>query len=224
MTDNNKKIIVPIIYRSPSQNNSELDSFLSNLEQLLRDISKCKPTVFVIKGDFNARSSSWWSEDINTSEGTKLYLPTSSNGFSQLIKEPTHIQTNSSSCIDLVFIYQWNLSVNSGVHESLHPNCHHQIVHTKFNLIISYPPPYQRLIWNYKKADSEKNRKTLDSVNWEKLFNKKDIDAQVAVFKETIFIDFRNNVPNKYITIDDKDSVWMNETIKLKIEAMNNVL
>ena len=79
-------------------------------------------------------------------------------------------------------------------------------------------------MWNYKKADSEKNRKTLDSVNWEKLFNKKDTDAQVAVFKETIFIDFRNYVPNKYITIDDKDSVWMNETIKLKIEAMNNVL
>ena len=35
MTDNNEKIIVSVIYRSPSQNNSEFDSFLSNLEQLL---------------------------------------------------------------------------------------------------------------------------------------------------------------------------------------------
>ena len=83
-----------VIYRSPSQNNSEVDSFLSNLEQLLRDISTCNPTVSVITGDFNARSSSWWSEDINTSEGTKLYLLTSSNGFSQLINGPIHIQTN----------------------------------------------------------------------------------------------------------------------------------
>ena len=83
-----------VIYRSPSQNNSEFDSFLSNLGQLLRDISTCNPTVSVITGDFNARSSSWWSEDINTSEGTKLYLLTSSNGFSQLINEPIHIQTN----------------------------------------------------------------------------------------------------------------------------------
>ena len=93
MTDNNKKIILPVIYRSPSQNNPEFDSFLSNLEQLLRDISKCKPTVSVITGDFNARSSSWWSEDINTSEGTKLYLLTSSNKFLQLINEPTHIRS-----------------------------------------------------------------------------------------------------------------------------------
>ena len=59
MTGNNKKIIVSVIYHPPSQNNSEFDSFLSNLEQLLRDISKCKPTVSVITGDFNARSSSW---------------------------------------------------------------------------------------------------------------------------------------------------------------------
>ena len=73
MTDNNKKIIVSVIYRSPSQNNSAFDSFLSNLEQLVRDMNKCKPTVSVITGCFNARSSSWWSEDINTSGGTKLY-------------------------------------------------------------------------------------------------------------------------------------------------------
>ena len=39
-----------------------------------------------------------------------------------------------------------------------------------------------RLIWDYKKADSEKIRKALDSVNWERLFNKKDIDAQIVVF------------------------------------------
>ena len=132
-------MIVSVIYRSPCQNNSKFDSFLSNFEQLLKDISKRKSTVSVNPGDFNVRSSSWWSKDINTSEGTKLYSFTSSNGFSQLINEPTHIQTNSSSCTDLVFTDQLNLSVNSGVYAFLHPNCHHQIVHTEFNLNISYP-------------------------------------------------------------------------------------
>ena len=165
INDNNKKMIVPVIYRSPSQNNRELDSFLLNFEQLLSDISTRKPTMPIITGDFNARSSSWWSDDINTLEGTNLYSLTSSNGFFQLINEPTHVQSNSSSCIDLLFTDQPNLAVNSGVHASLHPNCHHQIVHTSFNLNISYPPPYQRLIWDYKKADSEKIRKALDLVN-----------------------------------------------------------
>ena len=65
--------------------------------------------------------------------------------------------------------------------------------------------------------------KALDSVMWERLFNKKDIDAQVAVFDETILNVFRNYVSNKYITIDDKDPACMNETNKLKIKAKNNI-
>ena len=148
MTDNNNKVIVSVIYRSSSQNNSEFDLFLSNFEKLLININKRKPFLSVITYDFNARSSSWWPKDINTKKGSKLFSPTSSNGFPQLTNEPTQIQTSSSSCIDLIFTNQPNLSVNSGVHASLHPNCHRQIIHSSFNLNISYPPPYQRLIWD----------------------------------------------------------------------------
>ena len=43
MTYNNKKVIVPVIYRSPSQNNSEFDLFLSNFEKFLSDINERKP-------------------------------------------------------------------------------------------------------------------------------------------------------------------------------------
>ena len=221
MNYNNKRVIVSVIYRSPSQNNSEFDSFLRSVERLLSDIKKIKPFLSVITGDFNARTSCWWSEDINTSEGLKLLSLTSANGVSQLINEPTHLQTSNSSCIDLIFTDQPKLSVNSGVHASLHPNCHHQIVHSSFNLNISYPPPYQRLVWDYKKADSKSIRKALDSVNWERLFDQLDINAQVAAFNETILNVFRNYVPNKYITIDDKDPVWMNENIKTKIKEKN---
>ena len=84
MTYNNKKVIVSVIYCSPSQNNSELDLFLSIFVKLLSDISKRKPYLFVIIGDFNARSSFWWPKDVNTTEGPKLFSLTSSNEFSQL--------------------------------------------------------------------------------------------------------------------------------------------
>ena len=60
-------------------------------------------------------------------------------------------------------------------------------------------------------------------VNWERLFSNKDINTQVSIFNETILNVFSNYVPNKYITIDDKDPVWMNETIKLKIKAKDNM-
>ena len=83
------------------------------------------------------------------------------------------------------------------------------------------PPPYQRLIWDYKKTDSKNIRKTLNLVNWESLFDQKDINAQLVAFNETILNVFRNYVPNKYIAVDDKDPVRMNETIKSKITAKN---
>ena len=44
---------------------------------------------------------------------------------------------------------------------------------------------------------------------------------QVGAFNETILNVFRNYVPNKYITIDDKDPAWMNENIKTKIKEKN---
>ena len=172
MTYNNKKVILSVIYRSPIQNNSEFDLLLSNFEKLLTDINKRKPFLSVITGDFNARSSSWWPKDIITTEGSKMFSLTSSNGFPQLINKATHIQTSSSSCIDLIFTNQSNLSVNSVVRASLHPNCHHQIIHSSFNFNISYPNP-----------------PPLPSPP-------------------------RNYIPDKYVTIDDEDPVWMNETIK----------
>ena len=58
-------------------------------------------------------------------------------------------------------------------------------------------------------------------VNWERLFDQLEINAQVAAFIETTLNVFQNYVPNKYITVDNKDPVWMNENIKTKIKEKN---
>ena len=52
MIYNNKKVIVPVVYRSPSQNNSESDLFFSNFEKFLSDINQRKPFLSVTTGDF----------------------------------------------------------------------------------------------------------------------------------------------------------------------------
>ena len=72
ITYHNKNVIVSVIYRSAGQSNNEFDSFLSKLEKLVSDINNRKPALSIITGDFNARSQSWWSNDINTTEGSKL--------------------------------------------------------------------------------------------------------------------------------------------------------
>ena len=66
-------------------------------------------------------------------------------------------------------------------------------------------------------------RKALDSVHWERLFDKKGLNSQVVTLNETILNVFRNYVPNKYIIIDDKDPAWMNEIMKSKMETKNKL-
>ena len=106
-----KKIIVSVIYCSPGQSSEKFDWFISNFEQLLGDINKSKPPLFVISDDFNAECFSWWSNDINSVEGSKLFSVTSFNGFCQFINELTHVQTSSS----LIFLINqiYNLILDS---------------------------------------------------------------------------------------------------------------
>ena len=73
----------------------------------------------------------------------------------QVITEPTHILESSASCIDLIFTNQPNIVMDSGVHLSLHEKCHHQIIYSKLNLRIEYPPPYIRKIWDYNRSETD---------------------------------------------------------------------
>ena len=132
------------LYRSPSQSQDLFESFKENLELNLESAVQNNPFLVVLLGDFNAKSSNWCKNDITTTEGKAIENISSQFGLHQMISEPTHILESSSSCIDLIFTSQPNLITESGVHPSLHPNSHHQIIFAKFNLEIHYPPPYFR--------------------------------------------------------------------------------
>ena len=51
----------------------------------------------VIVGDFNAKSSKWYSLDKNNTAGEALLTNTKSAGYSQLINKSTHCVNGSSS-------------------------------------------------------------------------------------------------------------------------------
>ena len=56
-------------------------------------------------------------------------------------------------------------------------------------------------------------------MNWNFLFSNKSIHEQVTIFNQTLMNIFSNYTPSKLITSDDKDPLWMNESIKKKIVA-----
>ena len=161
----NFKGYIGVVYRSPSQDNIEFENFLSDFDELLSKTASNNSLFTIILGDFNTRSSSWWKEDKTTTEGRHLEALTSLCNFGQLISETTHILSNSSSCVDLIFANQPNLVGNCSTHSTLDTKCHHQIRHSKVNPNIEYPPPCERLVWNYKKANTESIKKSFESAN-----------------------------------------------------------
>ena len=130
-----------------------------------------------------------------------------------MIKESTHIFSNSASCINLTST-QPKLVMDSGVHLSLHLNCHHQIVFSKFKLTVFDPSSYKWLVWYYQQAHTDLIKRAIELFYCGKSLFHLDVNKQVSVFKETIMNIFENFIPHETITCNDNhchDPPWMNK-------------
>ena len=223
MNFDNKKCFLISLYRSPSQSFDEFNDFCLKFDKTLEYVFNQNPQLVFVVGDFNARSDSWWPNDVNTIEGTQIEALTSLYGLHQIISEPTHITPYSLSCIDLLFTNQPNMVLNSGVHPSLYEKCHHQIVFAKINLKIDFPPPYERILWDYNKADNTMINQCIQQFNWDIAFLGKSIEEQVKIFNDTVLNIFSNFVPFKTVTFDDKDPPWITDHIKTKLVLKNTL-
>ena len=130
------------LYRSSSQFQDDFETFADNLKMTLEILAQNNPFLITAIGNINTKSTYWYNKDKTTFKGNTIDNITSQLGFHQLINESTHILQNSNLCIDLIFMSQPKLVIESCVHSSLHSSCPHQIVFPKFNLKICYTPPY----------------------------------------------------------------------------------
>ena len=106
---NGRRSDLESLYRSPSQSSHEYDHFIKTFEQLIVHLNSFIPHLLLIVGDFNARSSRWWSGNVDNIGCTQLESMTSFHGLNQIINEPTCILPSLSSCIDLIFTNQPNM-------------------------------------------------------------------------------------------------------------------
>ena len=173
----------------------EFETFVKNLELNLEFIFNKNPYLTVVIDEFNAKSHNWYKGDKTTASWSKLEIMTSHYGLTLIINEPTHIFEDSSSCIDLASTSHLNMVLDSGVHSSLHPNSHHQIVFAKFDLKVV---PCERRVWHYKHANIVQIKNAFACFNWEQAPSNSSIDKKVSALNETIIINVISNyIPNE---------------------------
>ena len=220
---NRKKYFFVVVYRSPSQDQSEFDNFTVNFELLLSKLHAENPFSVIVTGDFNCRSSQWWENDIENNEGKLFEQTTSDLGLHQLISEPTHLMGDSKSCIDLIFSDQPNLVIESGVHQSLHEQCHHQIVFGKLSVSNVSPPPHTRRIWYYDKADFVAIMKSIGMFRWQEHLEKITCpNEQVKLLNEVLLNIYSNYIPNQVKTIRPREAPWITRNIKKFLRKKNH--
>ena len=110
------------MYRSLSQSQEHLQTFIYDFELISETLSQKNPFFLTAIGDFNVKPKCWYCNDNSTSQGKALENVTSQFGLHQVIKEYYTFLHNSSLCIDLIFASQPNLIIEAGIHPFLHPN------------------------------------------------------------------------------------------------------
>ena len=107
----------------------------------------------------------------------------------------------------------------SGVHSSVHRNCHHQILFTKLNLPIVYPPPCLREMWHSREANTGLIRRAIIEFNWERAFSNTSVNKKVDTFNRAILNILSNSIPHEIIACDDKDPPRSNNRVKPLIQV-----
>ena len=69
-----KKCVFISLYRSPSQDSDDFESFLIKFEHLIDNAISSDPDLVLIFGEFNAKLSSWYGSNKDTLEGIKIFL------------------------------------------------------------------------------------------------------------------------------------------------------
>ena len=134
-----------------------------------------------------------------------------------------YIIYKAPSCIDLIFVNQPNLVVESGVSPSLCKECHHQIIHATFSFQIFLPQAYEREVWHYKRVRVDLIKRAIDFFDWKNSFRDTSVNDQVELLNDVLLNIFRNFIPHETMKCSYKDPPWMSTQIKKLLRKKNRV-
>ena len=176
-------------------------------------------------GDFNAQSQIWYPGGASTPEGNEIENLISSLGLYQLTNEPTNYEPNKNPmCIDLIITDQPNFVIDSGTRASPDIFCHHQIVYCKTNFNLPPPPPFEREVWYYHRANRDLLNRSMSNFPWEQHLNINRNPNWQAKELINIFLNIMSNyIPHEIKQILPRDSPWIIKPLKVMIKKKNSL-
>ncbi len=206
----NNKILVCILYRTPSNSNRD---FWNKLQNMLNPVHETN-AKFILLGDLNADPST------NEFEGKSLADFITANSLHSYITEPTRITDTTRSIVDHIITNSPILIKSTKVDPSISTNDHCNIsAHISFKT--RKPQSYSRVMWDYKNADFDKFRSELRLCDWNQCFLPEfDMDTVTKTWTECFLKIARQIIPNKIVTVRPSDKPWYTSTLRSKRREM----
>ena len=145
--------------------------------------------------------------EVSTPEGTEIEHLLTSLGLSLVISEPTNFEANKKpSCIDLVI------------------TDHHQIIYCNVDFRIPPPPPLDRKMWHFNRANSAAIKRSMTSLPWRQHLNLNTVtNWQVKTFTD-IFLNIMSNlISNETKRFVPRDPPCITKPLKTMINRKNRL-
>ena len=116
--------------------------------------------------------------------------------------------------LKLSLITAFTILLDFGIDPSLSKNCHYQIIYSKFDFKIFYPPPYERTVCHYQQVDTELIKRSLATFDWKNALLNFDPNEQVSVLTTTVLNIVSNFIPNETVLVNDRNPLWITSKLK----------
>ena len=182
---------------------------MDKLDDLLDKLADEDPHEVILTGDFNAHNAAWYGNKTDK-KGLDMQDLLDKHSFRQMVNQPTYFTNGPTgpvvSLLDLVCVKQPNLVVSNEVVGSIYDKCHHQINHVKINLQCFHPPPYQRQVWHFARADKDSIQRACRMYDWEGEIDRiDDPDLLAELLGEVTLNISKNFIPNEMKTFRPGD-------------------
>lgn len=203
------RLLIGVIYRVPSQNINRCVEYLDNL------LSYIAPQFqnIIILGDLNV-------DQLYENVISKCM---SSYDFQQLIKEPTRVTDTSQKIIDVIFLNNNSLVLDSGT-VNADSISDHSAVFCELNMSIPRPQPLIVTYRNFKNLNKHDFDQDLQNIPWENVLYLNNIDDKIKLINTYILELFDKHAP--YITsrISKPYAPWLTHNLKQMMKQRDKAL
>ena len=199
-------LCVCLLYRPPSSSAIELD----NLYSTLCTLEICLFSHFILIGDFNVD----FSPSSNHHLFSKLHNIASSFVLTQVVTQPTHFSHDGTpSLIDLAFVSSPSSVTSCETVAPLSNSDHLGILLTyKFPHVKKSPNTPVRKVWHYSSGDFERACEMLDSINWDSILDKENINLCWREWQNIFLYIMSVCIPKKMLP-SRKNLPWISNSI-----------